>query len=202
LLGRKAALNTVPFEELPKRYGSEAEEVFREFMSRLKSLVFYAAEDYLKRTNMRIPTQKEADDKMVEVFEEFLPQFTAGDDSTLLLRFAEVIRDKLDHDAFEKIGLRYYYQLPIYHLNNDDERRYLAASYETGLGTEEGKELAEDLAERFKVTVHEARRILKKGNESLVKVMTSDFTVQELRGLTEGYLPASNDDTALSERDT
>ena len=65
----------------------------------------------------------------------------------------------------------------------------MAAFYENGVGTEEGKKLAEDLAERFKVTVEEALRVLKEGTNSLAHIITSEFTAKELSELTEGYLP-------------
>jgi hypothetical protein len=186
--GLRPALDVLPFEELTGHYGWEGEAVFAEFVRRLDRIVFYAALDYCVRQNPSA-SKDEIEEQKIRVFEDFAPEFGSGDPPTLLRRFAEVIRRGLDEKAFEKIAHRYYYQLPLYHLKDDRQRQFLAAFYQNGVGTEEGKRLAEDLAERFQVTVEEAGRLLEKGQRSVNEIIENDFTTQELSELTEGNVP-------------
>jgi hypothetical protein len=49
--------------------------------------------------------------------------------------------------------------------------------------------MAETLAERFDVAPDEVRKILAQANKNLAKVIQQDFDGDELRELSEGYLP-------------
>jgi hypothetical protein len=188
LLGWQFALNEVPFEELAERFAGEPHEVSREFVRRLKGLVWYAAEDYLRRSHQPV-MQEDVDENMNQVFREFFPQFGAGDPTTLLLRFAEAIRNVLDAAAFKMIAHRYYYLLPIYHLKDDEQRRLLSAFFQNGLGTRVGSDFAEDLAEEFHMPVEKVVKVLRLGATELQRIIKNDFTPTELNELTEGYLP-------------
>lgn len=178
-------LDRLPFEELARRYPREEVEVWTEFLRRLNRIVFYAAEEYLQRTKGTV-AQQEADEKTMEVFEEFAPQFASGGPALLLRRFATVIRRVLDREAFESIAYRYYYQLPIYYLEDENQRRVLAACYESGLSPS----LAKQISQRFMMTLADAEKIIQAGNRSLEQIIANDFTPQELSELTEGYVRA------------
>ena len=46
----------------------------------------------------------------------------------------------------------------------------------------------EDMAERFQLPVEEAAQIIKRANQSLKRVISCDFTAEELDQTTEGYV--------------
>jgi hypothetical protein len=181
-------LDRLPFEELAKRYAREPDAVFEEFHRRLNRIVFHAAEEYVDGRH-GTGLQPDAMEAMIEemtlqVFERFAPQFARGAEDMLLCRFARVIREVLGNEAFESIAWRYYYQLPIYYIENKDQRRYLSACYEMGLKPP----LVKQISERFMVTVAEADRIIEAANQSLKEIVANDFEPQELAKLTEGYV--------------
>jgi hypothetical protein len=176
-------LDRLPFDELARRYPREELEVWKEFVRRMNKIVFYAAEEYMQRTREKIVSE-EVGEKAMQVFQEFAPQFGSGRTEMLLRRFAIAIRRVLDNEAFESIAHRYYYQLPIYYLEDEAQRRVMAACYESGLSPS----IAKQISERFMITVDDANRIIKAGNRSLEEIITKDFTLQELTEQTEGYV--------------
>jgi hypothetical protein len=180
---RKPSLDRLPFEELAERYKSEPVAVLEEFVRRMQPLVFQAALDL--ETRLHPPASNaEVEEMALKVFEDFTPEFMSGDPSMVLVRFAAAIRRVLDDEAFEAIATRYYHQLLLYHVKDDQQRRFLSASYQKRFGpTPE-----EDMAQRFQVTVDEARRIIRNANRSLQDVIESDFTEDELSEMTEGRI--------------
>jgi len=177
---RKTSLDRLPFEELAERYESEPVAAFEEFVRRMKLLVFQAALDFVRRAHPPA-SDAEVEEMVLKVFEDFTPEFASGEPSMVLVRFAAAIRRVLDDDAFEAIATRYYRQLPLYYVKDDQQRRFLSALYQDGVGPTP----AEDMAQRFQVTDDEARRIIRDGNRSLQDVIESDFTEDELREMTE-----------------
>jgi hypothetical protein len=163
----KPALDRLPFEELAGRYESEPVAVFEEFVRRMQPLVFQAALDFVTRVNPP-PSKPEVEKMSLKVFEDFTPEFISGEPSMVLVRFAAAIRRVLDEEAFDAIATRYYYQLPLYYMKDDQQRRFLAASYQSGVG----QMPTEDLAERFQVTVDDASRIIREGNRSLLRTIS------------------------------
>jgi hypothetical protein len=180
----KPKLDRLPFDELARRYPREELQVWTEFHRRLNKIVLNAAVEYVDRTRGTV-SQQEVEEKMMQVFDEFAPRFASGNPDMLLRRFAAAIRRVLDDEAFESIAYRYYYHLPIYHLEDDQQRRVLAACYENALNLD----VAKQMSERFMITVAEAERIIDAANRSLSEVIANDFTPQELSKLTEGYVP-------------
>jgi hypothetical protein len=172
---RKPSLDRLPFEELAERYKSEPVAVFEEFVRRMQPLIFQAALDFEMRAH---PSARDAEveEMVLKVFEDFTPEFMSGDPSMVLVRFAAAIRRVL--------ATRYYHQLPLYHVKDDQQRRFLSASYQNGVGPTP----AEDMAQRFQVPVDEAQRIVRDGNRSLQDVIESDFTEDELSEMTEGRI--------------
>lgn len=184
------SLGALPFEELQTRYENEPLAVYEEFIRRLKTLVFYAAHDYLKREHERsgrpAVERLEVEEKLIEVFREFGTEFTNGTPITILLRFATVIRRLLGDESFEKIACIYYPLLPTYHISNEKERRMLAAAYEEALS---GRvDIDEVLAERFGMSVDEAHSILQKARQHLDQIVNEEFEPGELQEATEGVL--------------
>jgi len=100
------------------------------------------------------------------------------------LRFADVIRNELDDATFSAMASVFYLQLPIYHIADDRSRRLLAAALQEG----RPDEAVEILAERFNEPVEEIEKGLQKANADLKKVISEDFTPEEIRELTEGYV--------------
>ena len=184
---RRPELWAIPFEELQNRYSEDPKAVYEEFVRRLRWLVFYAAEEYMGRTQPG-RTREEIEDAVIGIFEDFSPEFNSGEPQMILVRFANILRRALDDEAFRVIARRFYTQFPIYHLSDRWERRLLAAAYEEGL-TKQAKSMAESLAERFDVAPDEVRKILAKANNDLAKIIQQEFDVDELRELSEGYLP-------------
>lgn len=182
---RSPRLDSLPFEELQNHYREDPVATYREFIRRLRPLVFHAAVHYLHSQPGDSPSA--VDKKVDEVFEEFSPQFCGGDPDTLLRRFAVAIRTVLGEDSFAAIGWRFYNLLAVYHLDDPEERRFLAASNENALGIE-GTSLAEDLAARLQVTADEVREVLPRANSNLQEVIRSKFSPEDLRDLTEDYL--------------
>jgi hypothetical protein len=180
-------LRAIPFEELQNRYSEDPKAVYEEFIRRLRWLVFYAVEEYMDRTQPR-RTREEIEDTVIGIFQDFSPEFNSGEPQMILVRFANIVRRALDDEAFRVIARRFYRQVPIYHLSEPLERRLLAAAYEEGL-SKEGTSMAETLAERFDVAPDEVRKILAQANKNLAKVIQQDFDGDELRELSEGYLP-------------
>ena len=185
----RPGLDRLPFEELAGRYEVEPVAVFEEFVRRLEPLVFQAAFDFVTRTS-HPATVVEVEKMTMKVFEDFTPEFASGARSMVLVRFAAAIRRVLDEEAFEAIATRYYHQLPLYHVKDDQQRRLLSASYQCGVGPTP----AEDMAQRFQITVDEAARILRNGNRSLRDVIANDFTEDELNELTEGKVRQGHED--------
>jgi len=180
---RKPSLDRLPFEELAERYKSEPVAVFEEFVRRMQPLIFQAALDFETRAHPPA-SDAEVEEMVLKVFEDFTPEFMSGDPSMVLVSFAAAIRRVLDDEAFEAIATRYYHQLPLYHMKDDQQRRFLSASYQNGVGPTP----AEDMAQRFQVPVDEAQRIIRDGNRSLQDVIESDFTEDELSEMTEGRI--------------
>jgi hypothetical protein len=178
-------LEALPFEELQESAAENPVGAYEEFVRRMQRLVFYAAEEYLQRNSAEV-TREATEEKVSHIFEEFSPQFGSGDPSTILLRFAAVIRRELDDEAFRVIGLFFYKQLPTYHISDNDARIILAASYQEALSNEGS--LKEALAERFNRSPNEIERILKKAHKEYEKVTSEEFSTDELEELTEGYL--------------
>lgn len=178
-------LEALPFNELQASGAENPVSAYTEFIRRLQRLVFYAAEEYLQRNSTQV-TREAIEEKVGQIFEEFSPEFGSGDPHTVLLRFAAVIRRELDAEAFGIIGLFFYKQLPTYHISDDEARIILAASYQEALSNEGS--LKEALADRFNRSPDEIERILKRAHEEYEKVITEEFSSDELTELTEGYL--------------
>jgi hypothetical protein len=178
---KKPGLDRLPFEELQVRYRSEPTLVLKEFIRRVQPLVFQAALEFLRRTHSPA-AQSDVEEASLKVFEDFTPEFTNGSPSTLLVRFAAAIKRILDDTAFEVIATRYYHQVPLYHLKDDQQRRLLAATYQRGVGPD----LVEYLAERFQLPTDEVERGLAEANKSLKRLIEKDFTEADLRTMTEG----------------
>ena len=183
---RNPRLDSLRFEELQERYAEDQQGTYREFIRRLRPLVFYAAEHYLQSIGNAF-TEIDVDNKVDEVFEDFSPEFDSGDPATLLQRFAGAIRRVLDDEAFRVIGPTFYRLLPIYNVPDAQQRRFLAAVYEQALSTPDDS-VVESLATRMGVTSEEASEVLQRANKSVQKVMREDFSATELRDLTDGYL--------------
>jgi hypothetical protein len=181
-------LEALPFEELQNRYGEDTQGVYREFSRRLHKLVFYAAQDYLGRHGDN-RAQKDVEELVIRIFEDFGPEFGSGEPTMLLLRFANAIRRVLDEEAFRRIVEFYYRLLPTYHIVDEQERRFLAAAFQAALAGEKEKDLDEILAERFETTVEEAGSILASARHHLDHVIGNEFEAGELHDSTEGYLP-------------
>ena len=113
----------MPFEELVERYRTEPAEVFEEFVRRMSGLVFEAARHFVERANSPV-NAIEMEKLHGKVFENFTPQFTSGAPSMILVDFAKAIRRVLDDQAFEAIARKYYCQLPIYYVKDDQQRRF------------------------------------------------------------------------------
>ena len=80
---------------------------------------------------------------------------------------------------------RYYAQLPIYHIEDGEQRRFLAAAYRDG----PAPGFDERLARRFGVPVGRCRAILRRANAAYRSVVDEKFLPRELRRSTDGYLP-------------
>jgi hypothetical protein len=191
MLQRGTSLEALPYEELHRRFSHNREAVFGEFVRRLRRLIFHCAEESCRIASGgdASPQLDEIQEKTIRAFTEFHPEFDQGDPETLLVRFAQAVRRVLGEDAFSVIALRFYYHLPLYHIPDDTQRRFLAALFENGLATRPGKEFAADLADRFQVSVGETKKILAKGQKRLRQIMDKDFSSDELRDYSEGYLP-------------
>ena len=181
-------LEALPFEELQNRYEKDPTGIYREFVRRLHKLVFFAAEDFLRRKGCGLD-KNDIEELAVSVFEDFGPAFGIGEPIMLLVRFAFAIRRVLDQDAFVMIATFYYKLLPAYHVSDDDERRFLVGAYQEALGNKDGRAIDEVLAERFETTNAKAASLLRRANEHLEKVIRGEFESSELSQATEGYLP-------------
>ena len=191
---RGSSPESLPYEELHRRFAYDRETVWAEFVRRLRRLVFHCAEESFRLESPSAARDKEEiEERTVRAFTEFYPEFNQGEPKTLLLRFAQAIRRILGEEAFARIALRFYYHLPLYHIQDDQPRRFMAALFENGLATRPGKEFASDLADRFQVSVEETKRILEKGQKQLRTIMDKDFSHEELQSLTEGLLPDYGD---------
>jgi len=183
-LGRKPSVDKLPFEELPTRYVDDPEGVYEEFVRRLHRIVFQAAKDFLARNEPASADKEGVELKVMEAFRDFAPQFAIGDPSLLLVQFEGAVRRVLDDEAFQGIAHRYYYQLPIYHLKDEEQRKYLAASYEKGIRST----VAEEIAEQFRVSIEHASKVIAEGNRSIEDLIANDFTEEELKDMTQGYV--------------
>ena len=177
-------LDTCPFEMLVEEYQRTPQEVYGEFIRRLNKLVFQAAMHSVSAKGQGVEAA-DVEALVIDVFSEFSPEFESGSPANLLARFASIIRRILGATAFEKIALRYYCLLPIFHIADVEQLKFLAASYEDGLrpGFENR------LAERFGVSSDYVLSILPSANEAFMNVITKEFSRVELLTLTEGYLP-------------
>jgi hypothetical protein len=88
----------------------------------------------------------------------------------------------LGKTAFDNIGFRYYILGPVYHLKDDEQRRLLAAAYQTGLGPGFEKKLAE----RFNMPAQRVADVLKAANRALRQIIRDDFP--DVKEATEGYV--------------
>lgn len=181
-------LESLPYEELLARYSKAPRAVYTEFCRRLHRTVFYAALDYAKR-HAPADAEREANELTIRVFEAFAPQVASGEPATGLRRFAGVIRTLLDEEAFRMVARIYYRQLPLYHMENDEQRRVLAALFDDGLAVPSGTSMAESVAERFHMSVVRADVVIKMARQRLDRVIQEDFDPDELRSLTEDTLP-------------
>lgn len=179
----KRKLDALPFEELQSTYAEDPVGAYKEFVRRLSRLVFFAATAYLKKVDSK-SSQAEIEQKVEHIFREFSPQFTSGDPQKILLRFADVIRNELDDATFSAMAPVFYLQLPLYHIADERARRLLAAA----LQEVKLDEVPYLLAQRFNEPVEEIEKGLIKANADLQKVIKEDFTPEELRELTEGYV--------------
>lgn len=188
LIARPTSLDSLPYEELHQRFPNAKRAVWEEFVRRLRRLVFQAVQDNCRR---KLPhaSLEDLKEQTSQVFAEFYPEFGGGEGETVLLRFARVIRHILEDESFERIARRFYYHLPLYHVQDDQQRRFLAALFENGLATPPGKGFGEDIADRFQVPLEKALEVLRDGRKQLDEVINKEFTEEELRELTEDYLP-------------
>jgi hypothetical protein len=181
------SLESAPFEVLFRRYtkadANEKRNIYAEFCRRVGTLVHQAAQDYAKRR-----ASEDVDALVNRVFRAFVPQIGAGEPEFGLRRFASTVRSELDDEAFECIAHRLYYQLPLYHIANDEERRFLAAMFQQGLLAGGGVSHIQELSERLQVSPEHAERVVRCGWKRLDLVVAKDFDEQELNDFTEGYV--------------
>lgn len=181
-----------PYEELFRRYKraniSEKGQIYYEFCSRLSRLVYRASQDYVQRGKTA-----ESDDSVEKlkdrVFRSFAPDMAAGDPDYGLRRFGTHISNILDKEAFDCIARAFYYQLPIYHIANDEQRRILAAMLQAEMSKKKGSSYVEQVAEDFCMSPERVKVVMKAANKRLEYVIDNDFEREELRELTQGYLP-------------
>lgn len=181
-----------PYEELFRRY-TDADTagkqlIFNELCRRLSRLVYRATQDYLRRRENNV-SESEVTKLKDRIFRSFAPDMAAGQPEFGLRRFATRIRAELDAEAFDFIARAFYYQLPIYHIPNDEQRRILAAMVQEELSKGEGVSHVEQIGQDFRISSRRARALIKTGNERLKRVIANDFEADELRLLTEGYVP-------------
>lgn len=179
----RTPLDSVPYDELLRRYSGEPTEVFTEFMRRLYELVFMAAEDYCKRQG-RTAIKEAAEERTMAAFHSFVPQMGSGQPEMGLRRFAAILRSALDEQAFGLIKRAYYRHLLLYYLKDEDQRRCLEAMYAMGLAA-----TPRQIAARFLLPVKHVEQLLKDGNRELERILKDDFEEAELREITEGFLP-------------
>ena len=181
---RPLPLDQLPFELLVEEHALRPQEVQDVFVRRLYPTVFQAAQANIRRKG-EVPTETMAGALANVVFTQFAPEFASGRPEMVLVRFASIIRRTLGNDAFKEVAPRYYAQLPIFYIENDEQRRFLAAAYSDGLAPE----LDKRLAARFCVSREHCRAILKQANRAYQAVIDKEFRPEELSRLTEGYLP-------------
>lgn len=185
-------VETAPYEELFRRYGDADSDgkrmIFAELCRRLSRLVYRATQDYVGRRKGNV-SESEVTELKDKIFRSFAPEMDAGKPEFGLRRLATRIRSELDDEAFYYIARAFYYQLPIYHLPNDEQRRILAALLQEELYKREGVSYVEQVAQDFRISQRRAAAIIKSGNKRLNQVIENDFEEDELRRLTEGYLP-------------
>jgi len=179
----RPSLDSAPYEELLRRYPSEPEAVFHEFMRRLHEIVFMAAAEFCSRRGVPAVQDKAAELTM-SAFESFLPEMGAGEPEMVLRRFAGMIRRTLDDEAFDSIERVYYRHLLLYHLQDDNQRRALEAMFASGLAA-----TAQQIAARLLLPVATVERLLQDGNRELERIRNADFEEAELKLMTDGRLP-------------
>lgn len=187
LLRGQKPLESVPYEVLVERHSLDPEGVCREFMRRLQKTVFFAALDYSKRQQKGNP-KVDPDDVTSAIFMTFFGEFNNGSPESLLTRFAGTIRRYLDEEAFSQIAYAYYRQIPLYHIEDDEQRKYLAALFDNE-ATKQGKSIAEEIADRFQVSATKAESVIEQGRTRLNQIIQNDFDAEELRQMTEGRYP-------------
>jgi hypothetical protein len=185
-------LESAPFEELVDKYAhgglGDKREIYGEFARRFSRLVFRAAQDFAERRN--VPNvEAEASKLKDKIFRSFVPHMAAGDQNYCLRRFAIHIRNLLDDKAFSFIARAFYYQLPVYHISNDEQRRILAAMLQTELSTAGEASYVEKVAQDFHISPLRATNLIKRANQQLEKIIANDFEADELEQFTEGYVP-------------
>ena len=187
-------LESALFEELFARFPKEKAEgkrrIYEEFCRRLSRLVYLAAMDYAKRKITK-ELEVESEELKNRIFRTFVPEVAVGEPGHGLRRFATCIRSILDEEAFSCIARAFYYQLPLYHLSDAEERKFLAVVFqEQELSTPGDTTHRQLLAERFQVSPEHAERVIKRANRHLEEVIANDFEDKELQDLTEGYVLA------------
>jgi hypothetical protein len=181
-------LRSLSYEALLTEYPNDPKKVYNEFIRRLYRLVFEASKHYARHHHSGGNLQQEAGKFTEKAFQEFLPEFHSGPPKDVLRRFATVLRTRiLDEDAFNSIRKLYYHQLPLYHLRNDEQRRVLAAFFDTRLATAEDP--AVEVAKAMQMSPQQVQETTQAANQALRKVIERDWDKSELNRLTEGILP-------------
>ena len=181
-------LERLTYEDLVSCYGGgppgQSRRVFTEFHRRLRPYVEVAAGDFARRR----PDAGLPDALAKMVFETFVSSLGL-EPSMVLRRFARHIRERLDDAAFKRIARSYYQQLPLYYLSDEKERRFLDVLNQEGLAASEDSSTKQILAGRLLVSEEEVVRVLKSANQSMKRVLEDEFREDELKQLSEGYLP-------------
>jgi hypothetical protein len=191
-LKRRHSPESLTFEELAACPAGRIGPCFEEFMRRLRSLVFWAAQDRRQRILAGVSAdalRSEAEDETLGIFVRFVPFFRAGEPDLVLPRFAHHVRNELDAGAFERIRFRYYEQLPLYYLSDARQRSFLSAAHELRLAGADGKSLTETLAGRMHESIPQTKKIVSAANQSVKRILDYEHDKVEWRRRSEDTLP-------------
>jgi hypothetical protein len=174
-----------PYEQLFEDFGSNPAEVMAEFDHRLWRTVFGMALDVARGDGLSgDAATKRAEELTEEAFASFEPAFDKGNPKYGLARFAENLRAIVGHDAFDKNAVTFYTQLPLYYIENAEQRECLALLLERGVSEEALSEIAASKG----ISVDALGAIVQAANEAIEKAKHDEFDEGELQMLTEGYL--------------
>jgi len=136
------------------------------------------------------------------VFKEFVNRFPANAEIRGLSQTASIIRDVIGERAFyaSNLPLLYYLHLPLYHLTDKAQRRYVNAMLDRGLADlREGLDLEGEIAVELSVSREEVALGLQRGWKELERIMQSEFERDELAASTESFLPWLSDSRGINQ---